>query len=189
MAKVGNARGRKARMNRSETVSIRLDPRLNYLCDLAARSQRRTKSSFIEAAIDEKINSMKIENWHDTSESATLGQRANDLWDVQEIERLISLAFAAPHLMSFDEQEIWSVISQNGYFWHGKYRGYGDTQDWNWDHEITFVNRSNIESEWERILLVAQGELDKSELPTVEPRTMTSGFRSRDDPLDDDIPF
>lgn len=51
-AKVGS------KLNRSETVTIRLDPRLNYLTDLAARCQRRTKSSFIEWVIKETLKDL-----------------------------------------------------------------------------------------------------------------------------------
>lgn len=43
------------KLNRTETVTARLDPKLNYLCELASRAQRRTKSSFIEWAIQEAL--------------------------------------------------------------------------------------------------------------------------------------
>lgn len=50
-----------SKLNRSETVTVRFDPRLNYLCDLAARAQRRTKSSFIEWAVAQAIDRMHQE--------------------------------------------------------------------------------------------------------------------------------
>lgn len=50
------------KLNRSETVTVRLDPRLNYLTELAGRAQRRTKSSFIEWAIKEAIRDLGIES-------------------------------------------------------------------------------------------------------------------------------
>lgn len=85
MARQAHTRGAGSRLGRTETVSIRLDPRLNYLCELAARSQRRTKSSFIEATIDEKIHSMPINNWRDQREPETIGDRADYLWHVREV--------------------------------------------------------------------------------------------------------
>lgn len=48
------------KVRRSETVTVRLDPRMNYLAELAARSQRRTKSSFIEWAVQEAIKGMDL---------------------------------------------------------------------------------------------------------------------------------
>lgn len=40
---------------RSVTVTARLDRRLRYLAEIAARAQRRTLSSFIEWAIRDSI--------------------------------------------------------------------------------------------------------------------------------------
>ena len=48
------------KLNRSETVTVRLDPRLNYLAELAGRAQRRTKSSFIEWAVQEAVRSLGL---------------------------------------------------------------------------------------------------------------------------------
>lgn len=189
MVKVTKGRASKAGMSRSETVSIRLDPRLNYLCDLASRTQRRTKSSFIEAAIDEKIHSMKINNWRDFNDNLSLGERADYLWQIRESGRLISLGLAAPHLMTFEEQEVWAVVCETGGFWRGNYKGNGEHQDWNWECDEDSIIRSKVEDNWEKILLVAGGEEEKSELPQVGRRInpkFSSGLR---DDLDDDIPF
>lgn len=46
------------KLNRSETITIRLDPQINRLCDMAALVQRRTKSSFIEGAIIEALKGL-----------------------------------------------------------------------------------------------------------------------------------
>jgi predicted transcriptional regulator len=49
------------KLNRSETVTIRLDPRMKYLAEMAGRAQRRTKSSFIEWAIEQAVAELGIE--------------------------------------------------------------------------------------------------------------------------------
>ena len=41
----------KAKLTRSKTVTVRLDPRLHHLAVLGARANRQTLSSFIEWAI------------------------------------------------------------------------------------------------------------------------------------------
>jgi hypothetical protein len=71
----GKARRRPGggKLSRSETVTVRLDPKLNYLCDLAARGQRRTKSSFIEWAID---NALKYVTIPGSSPSSTIADDA-----------------------------------------------------------------------------------------------------------------
>src|SRR5688572_20503606 len=62
-----------AKLNRSETVTVRLDPKLNYLCELAARAQRRTKSSFIEWAIADSLGSVSL------PEVTTIGDSYDDV--------------------------------------------------------------------------------------------------------------
>jgi hypothetical protein len=44
-------KGGGGKLSRSETVTVRLDPKLRYLAELAARLHRRTLSSYIEWAI------------------------------------------------------------------------------------------------------------------------------------------
>jgi len=176
---------------RSETVSIRLDPRLNYLCELAARSQRRTKSSFIEAAIDEKIQSMHINNWRDMDDNLTIGDRSDYLWHVREPERIVSLGLAAPHLMTFEEQQIWAVICETGFFWRGHY-GSGELQHWEWDCVEKSINRSRVREYWDDILKVAQGDLDRSCLPQIGPREKPKATSKASPPpfsSEEDIPF
>src|SRR4029079_1516887 len=95
-------RGGGGKLSRSETVTVRLDPKLNYLCELAARAQRRTKSSFIEWAIDYALGFVEVPN--PTPTGKTIALAANELWDVDESDRLAQLAFYAPVLMTHDEQ-------------------------------------------------------------------------------------
>ena len=113
------------RLNRSETVTVRLDPRLNYLCELAARAQRRTKSSFIEWAVEQALGSVVVPDsaggWDSTPQN--LADLSRQLWSVDEAERLIALAFRAPLLMDHDEQVLWRAIRANGWFWRGRYIG------------------------------------------------------------------
>lgn len=188
MVRVTKTRNPGAKMSRTESVSIRLDPRLNYLCELAARSQRRTKSSFIEAAIDEKIHTMALNSWRDTDDPITIGERADFLWHVREPGRLISLGLVAPQLMTFEEQEIWATISENGHFWRGRWVDDGDRQRWEWSRKQSSIVRDRVEDLWPIIVKVAHGEADKSELPK-------SDFRPMPEPVqpppsaDDDIPF
>ena len=195
MARQTNTRRTTGKLNRSETVTIRLDPRLNYLCDLAARTQRRTKSSFIEAAIDEKIQSMVIASWRDRDDSQTLGSRSDYLWHVRESERLSSLGFAAPHLMTFEEQQIWAVISEHGYFWRGRFVSDGDEEIWSWECAENVLLRDRVESEWTSIVKVALGDAKSDILPRAQEnpkilaplKKLTAPATTVD--LDDEIPF
>jgi hypothetical protein len=180
----------KNKMSRSETVSLRLDPRLNYLCDLGARSQRRTKSSFIEVAIAEKIERLQNCNWRDMNEEQTLGERGDYLWSIHEQDRLVSLGLAAPHLMTFEEQELWSVIHKADCFWSLR-------EDYGSSHKRarteTSIKRQLIEQHWDLIVSIAKGEAQKENLPEPQPLPPLSfsGFGAKSTPpdLDDDVPF
>lgn len=181
MARATGGRAGKKRMQRTETVSIRLNPRLNYLCELAARSEHRTKSSFIEAAISEKIDHMAFRNWRDIDQTVSFGDRADYLWHVRESERLISLGLAAPHLMTIEEQEIWALIADNGYFWRGRWVPDGSTKRWVWEYREQSIVRERVAERWEALCAVASGESDISTLPSVGGPPP--------DPDESDIPF
>ncbi len=100
------------KLSRSETVTVRLDPRLRYMAELAARKHRRTLSSFIEWAVEESINRTIIYegSGQKGDESRTFAEEADRLWDVDEVERLARLAILRPELLTYDEQKVWKII-------------------------------------------------------------------------------
>jgi hypothetical protein len=160
------------RLTRSETVTIRLDPRLNYLCEIAARVQRRTKSSFIEAVIDEAIHRVPLEP-RNGPQSTTVGRNADDLWHVRAHERLIALTQIAPHLMTMDEQERWAVICEHGFFWRGKWVEEDLEEFWSWKCEPTKIITERVADSWDKIVEVAQGKAETTILPEYEKRRAT----------------
>jgi len=178
-------KGAGSKLGRTETVSIRLDPRLNYLCELAARSQRRTKSSFIEATLAEHIQTQVINKWRssDFDEPITFGENADVLWHVRESQRLVSLGIVAPELLTFEEQHIWALIEENGHFWHGQWRG----GDWSFNISLDTIYRERVDSCWEDLVAVAMGEKKPDVLPAIGTPPPGRDLYPRD--LDDEIPF
>ena len=175
MAKVEKGGGK---LGRTETVTIRLDPKTNYLAELAARIQRRTKSSFIESAVAQAIDAQPL--LPRDPDTATLGERAERLWHVRDHERLISLVEHAPHLMNYEEQQIWALIVENSNFWLGRYRDRKDgTEEFQWTVDPSSLRREIVAEHWDTLIKVANGSLPKSDLPkSVKIRG-----------LDDEIPF
>lgn len=173
-------KGAGSKLGRTETVSIRLDPRLNYLCELAARSQRRTKSSFIEATLAEHIQTQVINKWRnwESDELNTFGERADVLWHVRESQRLVSLGIVAPELLTFEEQHIWALIEENGHFWRGRWRG----NDWDFNISLDTIVRERVDEYWEDLVAVAMGEKKPNVLPGV-------GTSPPSKDIDDEIPF
>lgn len=104
------------KLTRSETVTVRLDPRLRYLSELAARSQRRTLSSYIEWTLQQSLDDVVPKNFS-WEEDITLAERAEYLWHVEPADRLVRLAFQHSHLLNFEEANQWHVIMITDWFW------------------------------------------------------------------------
>jgi hypothetical protein len=168
------------KLNRTETVTVRLDPKLNYLCELASRVQRRTKSSFIEWAVAESLNSVDISesNNGNSSFNSSLRQLASSLWQVDEADRVIILAITAPTLLTHEEQIIWRLVRENGYIWRGRYNA---QNEWTWNLDEDSLIRDRLRENWEIFKAVAAGDESENALPKWSKRR-TSAF-------DDDEPF
>ena len=118
------ARGESARgggkLSRSETVTVRLDPKLRYLAELAARLQRRTLSSYIEWAIERSLdNNLLGADQH----SPSIKDESEHLWDVDEADRFAKLALRYPHLLTHEEQVRWKLIRETFGLWLNAFPG------------------------------------------------------------------
>lgn len=116
MTEDSKRRGGGAKPSRTETVTVRLDPKLRYLADLAARKQRRTLSSFIEWAVQNSLDHVKLYegDGYNGNESVSVAEAASSLWDVDEAERFVRLAIRYPELLTHEEQERWKMLHDSG---------------------------------------------------------------------------
>lgn len=114
-ASEGHRRGG-GKLSRSETVTVRLDPKLRYLAELAARKQRRTLSSFIEWAIEQSLKDVYIQTTC-KDEGSNLHEVSDSLWDVSPAERLVKLARKCPEFLNYKEQRIWKLVDDWGALW------------------------------------------------------------------------
>ncbi|MBB5687515.1 hypothetical protein FHS49_003557 [Sphingobium boeckii] len=166
------------KLTRSETVTVRFDPKLNYLCDLASRAQRRTKSSFIEWAVAEALGSVRLSDIADSDYDLSLKQVVSKLWHVDEADRVVSLALIAPSLLTHEEQMIWRRVREHGYFWRGRYNA---QREWTWNPEEGSLIRDRLRNHWDQFKAVVSGEASESILPT--------WAKTLDPEIDDDVPF
>lgn len=172
------------KLARSETVTVRLDPKLRYLAELAARKQRRTLSSFIEWAVEDSLSRVLIEEGR--LDGTSIADAAANLWDVDEADRFAKLALRYPYLLTHDEQVVWKLVAENGYLWRGRYGGEDD--EWIWRVVEDSLVFERLRETWSQFVAVAHGQANKSVLPTWPKRRQApdkSGFED----LDDDIPF
>jgi len=147
-------------------VTVRLDPKLRYLAELAARSHRRTLSSWIEWSIKASVDQELLPPSEATSVSESLGAASKFLWDVDESGRLAQLALHFPSLLTFEEQVIWKLIKTNGYFWRGEWSD--PSGEWRWavNHESLIDYR--VQQHWELICDVARTGEGHDRLPKWE---------------------
>src|SRR5262245_48553034 len=95
----GRPRGGGSKLNRTATVTLRLDPRLRYLTELAARKQRRTVSSFVEWSIEQALVHVIL----DENKNVTVPAASVELWDPEEADRFVKLALSYPQLLTYEE--------------------------------------------------------------------------------------
>jgi hypothetical protein len=184
MADEKRRQGGGAKLARSQTVTVRLDPKLRYLAELGARKQRRTLSSFIEWAIEESLSHVHLDEGigYSGDNNVSVADESISLWDVDEPDRFAKLALRHPHMLTHDEQIVWKLVRENGYLWKGSYiQG-----KWTWDIKETSLIFDRLRKYWAALNAVARGETDFSVLPTwakerAEPEPKTNDF--------DDIPF
>lgn len=169
-------KGGGGKLSRSEVVTIRLDPKLRFAAELAARKQRRTLSSFVEWAIEQAVREVKVLNKDDVM--GNTWQAMMLVWDVDEADRLVKLALNFPELLTFDEEKLWKIISENSCFWH---------RDWDhggsWQLAENLVDFEALRINWETLNKIITGEASASELKDPNGPPMPEPDKSGDVPF------
>jgi hypothetical protein len=168
------------KLNRSQTITLRVDPQLRYLTDLAARTQRRTTSGFIEWAIEMALNNVEMGR-EKNGEPIILAGEGLILWDVDEADRFVKLAIHFPQLLTHDEQVMWKIIRENNSFWDNGYQG----SSTNRDRFLSYINFPKVREYWEMLNGVVDGSAEIGDLPKHEPRDTPAPYSDGFD----DIPF
>lgn len=179
------------KLTRSETVTVRLDPKRRYLADLAARKQRRTLSSYIEWAIEDSLQRTYLY----TNDHTSLADESPDLWDVDEADRFAKLALRHPELLTHEEQVRWKLVKENGSLWRGYFGGEHTT--WTWDVNENKLIFEELRKHWSAFCEAAENGTGQARLPNwprsmldhmyvpINERPSNAGF----DDMDDDIPY
>ncbi len=166
---VAKKKGAGGTLTRSQVVTVRLDPKLRYLAELAALKQRRTLSSYIEWAVQESLKEIYLSegSGYNNDSGTTVHDEADRLWDVDEPDRFAKLALSYPELLTHDEQIKWKLVRENGYLWRGK-RVNGI---WTWNIEEDTLILKRLREHWKQFCDVAVGDQDISVLPTWKDST------------------
>lgn len=177
-------KGGGGKLTRTETVTVRLDPKLRYLAELASRKQRRTLSSFIEWAVQDSLERIWLREGREGDTGTSIADETTQLWDVDDADRFARLALRYPDMLTHDEQVRWKLIQENGFLWRG--REAGSINEWTWTVGEKSLIFDRLREHWDKFVAVAQGEADKSILPAWKKQVpKKTGFED----FDDDIPF
>jgi hypothetical protein len=174
-------KGGGSKLSRSETVTVRLDQKLRYLAELAARKHRRTLSSFIEWAVEDTLGRVVL--YESENYSRSIADEAAELWDVDEQDRFARLALMHPDLLTHDEQVLWKLIRETGHLWLGHY---DDEEQWSWNVRKESLIYERLREHWDDLRKVARGEQSRDTLPTVG---QTSSPQPTDENAEEDIPL
>ena len=180
-------KGGGGKLTRTETVTVRLDPRLRYLAEIAALKQRRTVSSFIEWAIEDSLGRVNLEEGgFNNEEVISVADVAAKLWDVDDADRFAKLALSYPDLLTHEEQKRWKLMRENGYLWKGAYNK--ASGKWTWRIDEDSMCFDHLRKHWEQFCAVARGDASPDTLPTWTDSRPAAAKSSSDD-LDPEIPF
>jgi predicted transcriptional regulator len=177
---------------KSEVVTVRLDPKLKYLAELAARKHRRPLSSYIEWAVEQSLSRVWLEEPFNGEEGVSVAdaERAQHLWDLDEPDRVVRLALNYPALLTHEEQLVWKLVREHGLVWKGRFPG--PSADWTWEIKEGSVIWDRLREHWPVFKAVANGSQPATALPrwqkTNRPPPKWEAEKPGGD-LDDEIPF
>ena len=98
---------------KTEVFAMRLDPKLKYLAEIGARSQRRSLANFVEWAIEKALMEVFLAEPDTRGNGPTVFSASATLWALDEADRLQNLVTHFPDLLTYDEQLIWRVICEH----------------------------------------------------------------------------
>lgn len=109
---------KKPKPTRSETLGLRLDPRMKYALELLSRAQHRSISGTVEWCVERALQSETF-----TSELADpdfplpFDQLTDRIWDVDPYQRLIDLCCYVPKLATFEELQQYRILEMTPACW------------------------------------------------------------------------
>lgn len=93
----------------------------------------------------------------------SLAKVGEELWDPDEADRLVKLAFRYPELLTHEEQVLWKLIRENGSLWRGGFDG--PDGEWQWKAIEANLRLDQLRVYWNTLKRVVSGEISRDELP------------------------
>jgi hypothetical protein len=107
---------KKPKPTRSETLGLRLDPRMKYALELLSRAQRRSISGTVEWCVERALKSEMIST-ELTGADLTFEDLTHRIWDVDPYRQLVNLCAYTPKLATFEELQRYRVLTLTDGMW------------------------------------------------------------------------
>ncbi len=106
---------KKPKPTRSETLGLRLDPRLKFALELLSREQRRSISGTVEWCVERALRSEHTEAID--SGEWTFEEMTYRIWDVDPLRQMVNLCAIAPKLATFEELQKYRILTLTSDLW------------------------------------------------------------------------
>lgn len=99
--------------NKSEVITIRINPKLKFGLELMARLHNRSVAQTVEMAIQRVLEDPfdGIQNLRDVRYERDLIEK---LWSPHRGERLLRMVLTHPELLSYEEEVLWHKLTRAG---------------------------------------------------------------------------
>jgi hypothetical protein len=151
---------------RTEVFGLRLDPKLKYLVEILARRQRRSLANVIEWLVEDGLERHTLYE----GDQQTVMDLGDELWDIDEPERLVKLAINYPHLLTLEEEALWKQVRIRPRFWKNVRNTKKLGLQYSWD-QIGNLKDHELRKHWETVKRIARGELPEEALRRWEPES------------------
>ena len=158
MRPLAQVKARHADIVRSETLTFRLDAKLKFLSELAARSQGRKLSNFVESALREALGSVIVEDEREATHGnepdyspvrgRTLADIADTLYSTDDAVRFYNVATMVPWLATEGEAKLLAILIHSDYFAPAR-----------------VLHASRVREDWEMLAAIRDGEAEMDILP------------------------
>jgi predicted transcriptional regulator len=109
---------------KTETLTLRLDPKVRFLIDLIARQKRQSITGVIESAVEVYATNFYIEAelWdeatdEDKMQEVSLYKLSKEIFSTDDSFRFMMLVWSCPRLLSYEEVRLKETIYASELFW------------------------------------------------------------------------
>lgn len=151
---------RGSKLNKSESVQVRFDPKLKMAAELLAARERRTLSSLVEWAMERTVKEIPVATNMD-GHPTSAWQIANECWDEDQCHRIFKISEHYCDLLTYEERHLLKIMEDL----HKIETSMAETDDVEYLHfDLVDIWLKSMSKIWPSILEFSNKKIDKIEL-------------------------